>query len=223
LHGIFENLDFRANSEKIKDIVENKLGGFKEFSKDDPKGESRKFWVENKIDLILKKPLKDAGKLCEIDTDKKAAELGYLMNCEKVDLQKIKKIMGEKIPDVFEKKMFDSYIKGFIDLIFKNKDEKYYILDWKSNNCNGDFSEKRINEEMVNHGYHLQYYIYAVALKRWLEKTQEFLDFKKHFGGVFYIFIRGVNNENDDGIFYADGKNLVCDIEKLDAVLMEKE
>jgi len=227
LHSIFENLDFDAKENEIQKIVENKLGGFKEFSKETEEGNCRRLWVENKVNVILNKALqKSAGKLCEIDSNNKVAELNFSMKSEKIDSKEIKKIMGEKIPDFLETKespdkfinnAISLYINGAIDLIFLAGDCKYYILDWKSNSLN-DFSNKGMEEAMMHSGYHLQYYIYAVALKRWLEQTQENFDFKKQFGGAYYIFIRGVKEEADnfDGIYFANGKEIADDIINLD-------
>jgi exodeoxyribonuclease V beta subunit len=73
-----------------------------------------------------------------------------------------------------------------------------------------------MKEAMLHHGYHLQYYIYAVALKRWLEKTQENFNFTEKFGGVYYVFIRGVNEEN--GIYFVNGKDIASSIEKMDEI-----
>jgi exodeoxyribonuclease V beta subunit len=220
LHSIFENLDFNANEVEIQDMVKRKLGGYKKFSDDD--GEERIRLVKELINTILNKNLfGSAEKLCEVKDGNKIAELDFLMKSENINLEKIKEIMKEKIHD-FEMGELPSkhilsvkYIKGAIDLVFLGKDGKYYILDWKSNSLS-DFSQKGMEETMIHSGYHLQYYIYAVALKRWLEKMQENFNFKEKFGGTYYIFIRGVNNENSDGIYFANGSSIVNDILELD-------
>ncbi|MDR3001905.1 MAG: UvrD-helicase domain-containing protein [Fibromonadaceae bacterium] len=213
LHNIFENLDFDASTEEIQEMVEKKLGGFKEFSDQD--GSKRKDWIEEQIQLILNKNLGNAGSLCDVKADKKSVELNFFMKSEKIDLKKIKEIMKEKIKDFTLEKLFAKYIKGAIDLVFLGKDGKYYILDWKSNSLN-DFSQSGMEEAMQQSGYHLQYYIYAVALKRWLELTHKSFDFKKQFGGAYYIFIRGVNKENSDGIYFSDGESIVDSIAEMD-------
>ena len=213
LHSIFENLDFNANEKEIQSMIESKLGGFKEFSGDD--GKERKDMIEEWVEVILNKNLQGgAGKLCEIDAGSKVAELNFSMSSEKIDLGEIGKIV-KKLEFSETKKLPDKYINGAIDLVFLGKDGKYYILDWKSNSLSG-FSQGEMEEAMQEHGYHLQYYIYAVALKRWLEKTQENFDFKKQFGGVYYIFIRGVNEENFDGFYYASGEEIADSVVKLD-------
>ena len=213
LHNIFENLDFDASPDEIQEMIERKLGGFKEFS--DKDGDKRKDWIKNQIQIILNKNLGNAGKLCDIKSDKKSVELNFFMKAEKINLKKIKEIMGNKINDFETEELLAKYIKGAIDLVFLGKDGKYYILDWKSNSLN-DFANNAMSEAMQQHGYHLQYYIYAVALKRWLELTHKNFDFKKQFGGAYYIFIRGVNENNLDGICFYDGKDIAGSIEEMD-------
>jgi len=215
LHSIFENVDFDATENEIRDLVERKLGGFKEFSKNTDDGKKRKAWVEKQVKLILNKNLGEAGKLCEIDASNRATELNFFMKAENLDLKKIKEIMKDKILDFEKEDLLAKYIKGAMDLVFLGKDEKYYILDWKSNSL-GDFSEAGMEEAMRGSAYHLQYYIYAAALKRWLEQIHKNFNFKEKFGGAYYIFIRGVNETNSDGIYFSNGKDIADSIERLD-------
>jgi exodeoxyribonuclease V beta subunit len=215
LHSIFENVDFDADENEIRSLVERKLGGFKEFSKNTDDGEKRKAWVEKQIKLILNKNLGEAGKLCEIDASHRVAELNFFMKAENLDLKKIKEVMQEKILDFEKEDLIAKYIKGAMDLVFLGKDEKYYILDWKSNSL-GDFSNAGMEEAMLGSAYHLQYYIYAAALKRWLEQIHEKFNFKEKFGGAYYIFIRGVNETNSDGVYFSSGKDIADSIERLD-------
>jgi len=215
LHSIFEHVDFNANENEIRDLVERKLGGFKEFSKNTDEGEKRKAWVEKQVKIILNKNLGTAGKLCEIEASNRVAELNFFMKTENLDLKKIKEIMKEKILDFEKEDLLAKYIKGAMDLVFLGKDEKYYILDWKSNSL-GDFSEAGMEEAMRGSAYHLQYYIYAAALKRWLEQIHENFNFKEKFGGAYYIFIRGVNEINSDGIYFSSGGDIADSIERLD-------
>ena len=221
LHSIFENLDFGADSKTISAEVENMLKGFREFT------EEGKALIKKWVEWIFNKDLGFAGKLKEIDSGKRVAELEFLMSSKagKIYLEKIKKIID--IPDILdgEKELPNKYLDGKIDLIFLGKDDKYYILDWKSNYLS-DYSEKAMNEEAMRpNGYHLQYYIYAVALKRWLNKIHGEGYFEENFGGVYYIFIRGIceDEKNSEGIYFAPGKKIINSIDKLDDILKEKE
>lgn len=88
------------------------------------------------------------------------------------------------------------FMKGFIDLIFI-VDEKYYIIDWKSNYL-GDkkenFSNKLLKEVMEKENYLMQGSIYYEATSRLFKN-------KKKFGGIFYIFLRGCLFE-ECGVFH---------------------
>ncbi|QBH26405.1 Exodeoxyribonuclease V beta chain [Vibrio vulnificus] len=56
---------------------------------------------------------------------------------------------------------------------------------------------------MVDHRYDLQYQIYALALHRFLRSRLANYDYQLHFGGVYYLFLRGMDGESEHGIFSA--------------------
>ena len=123
----------------------------------------------------------------------------------------------------WNQKIITGFMTGFIDLIFRNND-KYYIVDWKSNKLEStpeSFKQEGLKQEMAKHYYFLQYLIYTVALNKYLSESLTNYDYDKNFGGVFYIFLRGVNQdpESDSGIFHdKPDKEL---IEKLSKALGE--
>jgi len=87
------------------------------------------------------------------------------------------------------------FMKGFIDLVFRF-DGRYYLVDWKSNHLGNhvrDYCPKALATAMQREYYVLQYHLYAVALDRYLAMRLRGYDYEKHFGGVFYIFLRGVD------------------------------
>jgi exodeoxyribonuclease V beta subunit len=86
------------------------------------------------------------------------------------------------------------YLKGFIDLVFEHEG-RFFVLDWKSNFLGyetHDYRREALSEEMTRQGYHLQYLLYCVALQRYLLHRLPAYDPDLHFGGVVYLFIRGV-------------------------------
>ena len=98
----------------------------------------------------------------------------------------------------------DGYLKGLVDLTFR-KGGKYYILDWKSNKLGGGskaFNEDVIEREMLTHHYILQYHIYTVALHRFLQSRMTEYNYERDFGGVYYLFVRGMKKGTNRGIFY---------------------
>ena len=97
------------------------------------------------------------------------------------------------------------FLKGFIDLVFRFK-ERFYLIDWKSNHLGNrveDYTRERMAQEMEERFYLLQSNLYALALHQYLKKRLPGYRYRDHFGGVFYIFLRGVspNPENQFGIY----------------------
>ena len=56
---------------------------------------------------------------------------------------------------------------------------------------------------MTQHQYHLQYLIYTVAVHRMLKQRIANYDYEEHFGGAYYLFLRGLNRHNEHGVFFA--------------------
>ena len=51
--------------------------------------------------------------------------------------------------------------------------------------------------------FYLQYLIYCVALHRYLKQRLSDYHWDTHFGGVFYLFLRGMHPDNlQQGIFF---------------------
>jgi len=48
---------------------------------------------------------------------------------------------------------------------------------------------------MKKEGYILQYTIYTLALDQYLRLRMPGYRYEKHFGGVYYIFLRGVDSK----------------------------
>ena len=56
---------------------------------------------------------------------------------------------------------------------------------------------------MADHRYDLQYQIYALALHRFLRSRVANYSYEQHFGGVYYLFLRGMDGQSQQGIFSA--------------------
>jgi exodeoxyribonuclease V beta subunit len=98
------------------------------------------------------------------------------------------------------------FMKGFIDLVFMF-DGKYYLVDWKSNYLGDsprDYHKEKLCDTMTSGFYFLQYHLYCLALLLYLENRLPDFDYVTHFGGIFYVFLRGVDHRlgPDYGIFH---------------------
>jgi exodeoxyribonuclease V beta subunit len=107
------------------------------------------------------------------------------------------------------------FMKGFIDLIYQYHD-RFYIVDWKSNYLGGDrdaYNQEALSQTMVENLYILQYHIYVLALHQYLRRRLPNYDYEQHFGGVFYIFVRGVEPEMgwEQGVFQDRPEKIMLD------------
>ena len=102
--------------------------------------------------------------------------------------------------------------KGFIDLLFvrgEGDNKRYSILDWKSDLLE-DYSPKSVKDK-VDEEYSVQRVLYSYCLIKWLKQfyskkpdgspmpEQEIFD--KHFGGIYYAFLRGTDGKTSKGIY----------------------
>ena len=70
---------------------------------------------------------------------------------------------------------------------------------------------------MNDNNYHLQYLIYTVAVKKYLTSRSPAFDYDRDFGGVLYLFLRGMRKGMDNGVYYC--KPGAEKIDKLEGVL----
>ncbi|MCX7898234.1 MAG: exodeoxyribonuclease V subunit beta [Rhodocyclaceae bacterium] len=94
------------------------------------------------------------------------------------------------------------YMKGFIDLVFTHRG-RWYLLDYKSNWLGAgaeDYTPARLQAAMSAHRYELQARIYCAALYRMLALRDPAFDWERSFGGIFYVFLRGLQKGSTRGI-----------------------
>lgn len=87
------------------------------------------------------------------------------------------------------------HLGGFIDMVFR-AGERWYIVDWKSNRLGpswDDYTPAAIAQAMAHHHYYVQYHLYTVAVHRYLARRVPGYAYPTHFGGVFYLFVRGMH------------------------------
>ncbi|MFH2124159.1 MAG: exodeoxyribonuclease V subunit beta [Pseudomonadota bacterium] len=99
----------------------------------------------------------------------------------------------------------NGYLTGFIDLICRYQG-KFYIMDYKSNwlgNHLADYTPAALEQAMADHNYGLQYWLYTLMLHRYLQTTMEGYEYATHFGGVMYLFIRGMEpSKPGSGVYF---------------------
>jgi exodeoxyribonuclease V beta subunit len=66
------------------------------------------------------------------------------------------------------------------------------------------YAPECLREAMFKSYYIVQYLIYTVALDKFLQKNIKNYSYEKHFGGVYYFFLRGINPQaaQNNGIYF---------------------
>lgn len=103
-------------------------------------------------------------------------------------------------------KALSGYLTGFIDLICEYNG-RYYVMDYKTNFL-ADYNEANLTLAMREHNYGLQYWLYTVVLHRYLQNRLPDYDYNRHFGGVRYLFVRGMQPDVAMSGVYQDKPDL---------------
>ena len=109
--------------------------------------------------------------------------------------------------------LLKNYCNGFIDLVFKrnvNGRDIYSILDWKSDTFNANqYSDGEFLKKHTDAHYSIQRVLYSYSLIKWLaifykneyETDTEVKVFENHFGGIYYVYVRGCHADTCSGIY----------------------
>jgi exodeoxyribonuclease V beta subunit len=134
-------------------------------------------------------------------------ELNFNLQVKSVNLNKelallLTQYFGDNHPYVIAckslKTIQQGFLNGFIDLVFEYQG-KYYILDYKTNNLEDysstdnpqDEANTLVRANAKNH-YYLQYLLYLVAVKRYLQIRLNLTDATELLGGAIYYYVRGL-------------------------------
>ncbi|KGT86418.1 exonuclease V subunit beta [Erwinia typographi] len=202
LHGLFEDLDFTQPVEE-QWLSERLLAQGHDLAW----LPVMKAWLER----ILQTPLDDTGvSLSQLTQNQRQAELQFylpiqtLLNAGELDqlIRQHDPLSAGCPPLNFQQ--VQGMLKGFIDLVFCWQG-KYYLLDYKSNWLGAtadDYTPQAMALAMQSHRYDLQYQLYSLALHRYLRHRLADYRYQQHFGGVFYLFLRGVDGTaSENGIY----------------------
>ncbi|MDO8234867.1 exodeoxyribonuclease V subunit beta [Citrobacter werkmanii] len=203
LHSLFEDLDFTQPVDPR--WVEEKLalGGYDAH------------WtpvLTAWLDAILQAPLNETGvSLSQLSAREKQVEMEfYLPISQPLMASRLDALIRKYDPlsagcPALDFMQVRGMLKGFIDLVFRHQG-RYYLLDYKSNWLGEDsaaYTQQAMASAMQAHRYDLQYQLYTLALHRYLRHRISDYDYERHFGGVIYLFLRGVDGEDPQQGIYA--------------------
>ncbi len=90
------------------------------------------------------------------------------------------------------------YLKGFVDFVFE-RDGLIYFADWKSDQLSS-YETADIEAHVKSH-YWIQAQIYSIGVIRLLQIRKQD-DYERRFGGLLYIFLRGMDGGGQRGVYF---------------------
>jgi exodeoxyribonuclease V beta subunit len=215
LHAVFEKLDFpNAGAEAIRLEIARQWPAF-------PLDAAAHDWIEplaRTVTAALDTPLPllvadaPAVRLRDVTGADRLPEMRFVFPAA-LDREQARAISAADLAAVFRRhggtpamteyaarlaelslRDFRGYWGGAIDLAFRQHG-RFFVVDYKSNRLGtafDDYAPPRLAREMAESHYILQYHLYCVALHRFLAQRVPAYGYETHFGGVYYLFLRGV-------------------------------
>jgi exodeoxyribonuclease V beta subunit len=198
IHEIFEHLDFAWDDGEVEKLVARTLEGHG-F---DPS------WlavIAGMVRRVLQVVLGEFS-LSGIRKEETLRELEFYLPVGRLSPEILREAFAlhgqDTVPETFPQTMgalgFEEstgFLRGFIDLVFSWKG-RYFLLDWKSNHLGNSlesYGHESLTAAMEKNHYILQAHIYSLALHHYLKKRVRGYSYEKNFGGVIYLFVRGVD------------------------------
>ena len=162
--------------------------------------------INDLLSNVVKTPLSDNDPnfcLMNIAESQCLKETPFYLALAEINVQKINTVL-QNTPayQSLSSKTISGYLTGFIDLICEYNGQ-YYVMDYKTNYL-ADYKENDLTLAMREHNYGLQYWLYSVVLHRYLQNRLPDYDYEQHFGGVRYLFVRGMQPERAASGVYQD-------------------
>lgn len=195
-------------------------------------------WLHDILNANLLPKAKDGNqvKLSNLKALDCARELDYFLPCKDFKVRVLNGICHDfyesevkafeltsipELPDL-KKSNFKGFMNGSLDLVAKFVTEtgpKFYMIDYKSNylgNSYSRYTQQKILKSIFESRYDVQILFYSLALYRFLKTSLPNFSYENDFGGVMYLYLRGMNSfdARSSGQFYVKPSEAL--IERLD-------
>ena len=213
-HDLFEHLDYTTSS--VRDLSKPVQNSLRAYGFD-------RTWqhiISETISDVLNVPLQSTAPdltLSSIAFKHRINEMEFYYPLNAITPQTLRFVFKQHgridgkgdFPGRLEKLVFNpaaGFMKGYMDLVFQHQG-RFYLVDWKSNYLGptiDDYRQDALHHTMQENYYILQYHLYVLALSQYLRLRNSGFRYESDFGGVFYMFIRGIDRRRDPefGIFY---------------------
>ena len=202
-HDILEHLDYTDYSAQA--LSETVRRGLQAYGFDNAWQDIVCATIAHVLTVSLS-PAQPELALSSISFEQRVNEMEFYFPLNRITPQKLRSVFkkhssfdsAEELPERLGKLAFHpfaGFMKGYIDLVFRHQD-RFYLVDWKSNHLGptiDSYHQAALHGAMHQHFYILQYHLYVLALSQYLRMRNPAFRYASGFGGVFYLFVRGID------------------------------
>jgi exodeoxyribonuclease V beta subunit len=204
LHSILERIDFtETDSRNWKPVISEVLAFYR--LKGDRERQIMKIleWIGHLLSVELTVG-GETFKLSQVGLSDLISEFEFDFRLDEFPVGSLAEAAGD-IPVKINQDLgtLHGIMNGKMDLFFRHN-AKYYILDWKSNHLGStlaDYDDEHVRAAMEVSNFNLQYLIYSIAARKYLTTRIPAFEYEGDFGGVIYLFMRGVRRGAETGLF----------------------
>jgi len=204
LHSLLEHIDFQGDTtEAVQHFCTQQAA---RYCMPEDCAEVLAPW----LDGVLHTALNEQGLcLADISRSQRLNELHFDFPLQSFNTQQwqraLERYAGQSL-QALSAAQYDGYMNGEIDLVFEHQG-RYYLVDYKGNALGSslqNYAAEALRQTITQRRYDLQYIIYTLALHQYLQLRLPNYDYEQHFGGIYYLFLRGMRPEHGSnyGIFY---------------------
>lgn len=155
--------------------------------------------------------------LGEIFPDSRMDEMEFYYPCQKIGVVALQELFkkhyagdqtkADYVIDLqsLQFKMKTGYLTGYVDCVVESGGQ-YFLIDWKSNYLGEQiqaYAPEKLKTQIIHSKYYLQFHIYSLALHELLkQRLKSEYDYKRDFGGVLYVFLRGIEPGKNTGVYF---------------------
>jgi exodeoxyribonuclease V beta subunit len=222
LHSLYEHIDFTWSGDGLREAVEKELAAFGlaptklAAPLTSATVDALRAPLDDGIESFRLADVPRADRLSELRFDLPVA--GGLEAAGELTRNGLRKSFAahrsEAVPADYADRVGElgfqplrGFMTGAIDLVVR-RNGRWYLADYKSNHLGdriADYAPARLQTAMSEGHYFLQYHLYALALHRWLRWRVPGYTYEDRFGGVFYLFLRGMaprDERTSHGVFF---------------------
>ncbi len=200
IHKLFEDQNFRFDTALDDDHTSIIKKVLEQYQIDD----KWKAVTEKMIRNVISAKIPGLN-LANVKKQEQLREMEFHFKAKQPSLENILEIIrNDGASQQSKKNDVKHFLTGFIDLIVR-QNGKFYIVDYKSNYLGDtldDYSSENLKEEIYNASYDVQYHLYTVALLKYLKSRMKEFNYQRDFGGVAYLFVRGMREGQGSGVWF---------------------